>query len=62
MDKGGKNNEMSTTTASAKNMEKRIISTRGIGLIQAFVDILLFFKLHILTGEVGSNLHNNIRI
>lgn len=62
VDKGGKIDKMSITKASVKNIEERIISARVIGLIKAFVDVLLFFNLPILTGDVGSNLHKNIRI
>ena len=53
---------MNITKASARNIEDRINSARVIGLIKAFVDVLLFFNLHILTKEVGSNLHKKIRI
>jgi hypothetical protein len=62
MDKGGKNDKMNITRASVKNIEDRIISARVIGLIKAFVDVLLFFNLHILTGEVECKLHKKIRI
>jgi len=48
---------MSITKASVKNIEDIIISARVTGLIKAFVDVLLFFfNLHVLNGELGSNL------
>jgi hypothetical protein len=62
MDKGGKNDKMNITKVSVKNIETRIISARVIGLIKAFADVLLFFNLHILTKEVGSNFHKKLRI
>lgn len=62
MDKGEKNDKMNITKVSAKNIEARIISARVKGLIKTFVDVLLFFNVHIPTGEVGSNLNKKIRI
>ena len=62
MDKGEKNDKMNIIKASVKNIEDRIISARVIGLMKAFVDVLLFFNLHILTGEVRSNFNEKIRI
>jgi len=47
-DKRGKNDKMSIIKASVKNIEERIISARGTGLIKAFVDVLSFFNVHIL--------------
>jgi hypothetical protein len=44
---------MSIIKASVKNIEDRIISATVTGLIKAFVDVLLFFTVHILRGEIG---------
>jgi hypothetical protein len=57
VDKGGKNDKMNIIKASVKNIEDRMISTRVTGLIKDFMDVLWFFNLHVLRGEVGSDLH-----
>jgi len=56
MDKGENNDKMNITRTSVMNIENRIISARVKGLIKAFVCVLLFFNLHILSREVGSYL------
>ena len=62
MDKGENNDKNNITRTSVMNIENRIISARVIGLIKVFVDVLSFFNLHVLTWEVGSDLHTKIRI
>ena len=53
MDNGENSDKINITRVSVRNIENRIISARVTGLIKAFVDVLLFFNLHILTGKVG---------
>ena len=63
MDKGEKNDKMSITKVSVRNIEDRIISARVTGLMKVFADVLLFISnLYILNGELGSNLHRKLSI
>ena len=63
MDIGEKNDNMSMTKASVRNIEDIIISARVTGLMKVFPGVVLFISnLYILNGELGTNLHRKLSI